>query len=200
MKTVIFGGTFDPPHMGHLRLMEKVISAVEPDRFVIVPAYVPPQKSESEVTDSGDRFEMCRRLALYSPVAEVSDFEIAGGGKSYTVFTAEHFRDMYHGDTLYLALGSDAFARFPQWYRAERITELAELICVCRSEAERELCERTAEEIKRIGGRCTLISSEPFECSSSDIKDRIARGLPVGGLLPPAVADYIEKRGLYRDR
>lgn len=198
-KTVIFGGTFNPPHFGHVKLMEEVIAAVRPDRFILMPTHLPPHKAVQELMSDEDRLEMCRLMAKSCPIAEVSDYEISAGGKSYTVRTLEHFHELYPDDELYFAMGSDMLISFFNWYMPKRITELAVLVCNCRNAMDREACEAQKKKIEQIGGRCILTSCEPLVCSSTDVRERIDRNEPITGLVPPAVAEYIEKRGLYRD-
>lgn len=198
-KTVIFGGTFNPPHLGHVKLMEEVISVIKPDRFILMPTHLPPHKNVSELMSDADRLEMCRLMAVGHPEVEVSDYEITAGGKSYTVNTLEYFHRQYPNEELYFAMGSDMLISFLNWYMPERIIELAALVCNCRDEADRKACEAAKAEIEARGGRCILTECEPFVCSSTDIRNRIDNNEPITGLVPEAVAEYIEERGLYRD-
>ena len=198
-KTVVFGGTFNPPHIGHLRLMEEVISAVRPDRLILMPAHLPPHKSSQNLTNDADRLEMCRLLASCCTDAEVSDYEIKSGGKSYTVLTLEHLHKLYPDDELYFAMGSDVLRSFLNWYGRDRILELTAIVCCCRDETDRKAIIPIKEHIEALGGLCILTECEPLSCSSTEIRDRVEYGKPITDLVPPAVAEYIEKRGLYRD-
>lgn len=198
-KTVIFGGTFNPPHLGHVKLIKEVIAAVQPDRFILMPTHVPPHKIASELMSDSDRIEMCRLMAREFDNVEVSDYETSAGGKSYTVLTLEHFHALYPEEELYFAMGSDMLITFLDWYMPERIIELAVLVCNCRDEADRKACEAQKARIEALGGRCILTECEPFVCSSTDIRERIDRGEPITDLVLESVAEYIEKRGLYRD-
>lgn len=200
MKTVIFGGTFNPFHSGHLNLMENVISEVKPDRFIVMPAHVPPHKQEDELMSDADRLEMCKLAVRDYPGVEVSDYEISAGGKSYTVKTLEYFHRLRPHDELYFAMGSDMFITFLDWYRADRIIELAAIICGFRDNKDLAAAERVKAELKARGGRCIFIHHEPYVCSSTDIREKIESKEPIDSFVPAAVAEYIEKRGLYRDR
>ena len=199
MKTVIFGGTFNPFHLGHLKLMREVIKAVSPDRFILMPAHLPPHKHAEELATDVDRLEMCRLASKEVPGAEVSDYEINAGGKSYTVFTLEHFHDLYPDDDLYFAMGSDMLISFLNWYKPDRIMELATLVCNCRDEHDREAIASAKAEIESRGGRCIITECEALVCSSTEIRKRIDNGLRFDDLVPASVAEYIKKRGLYRD-
>lgn len=199
MKTVIFGGTFNPFHFGHLKLIKEVQDTVEPDRFILMPTHVPPHKVQEDIVDDADRIEMCRLAAKEVDGVEVSDYEIKAGGKSYTVLTLEHLHELYPDDELYFAMGSDMLISFLNWYKPDRIMELATLVCNCRDEHDREAMQSAKAEIENRGGRCILTVCEPLVCSSTDVRSRIIAGKPIDDLVPKSVAEYIENRGLYRD-
>lgn len=198
-KTVIFGGTFNPPHLGHLKLIQEVISAVRPDRFMIVPSHASPHKTAVNLMSDEDRLEMCRLAAENCPGTEVSDFEIKSGGTSYTVYTVEHFHSLMPKSRLYLAMGSDMLRVFTDWYMPERILELAALVCNCRDEADRAECEADKKKIEAMGGECILTKCEPLVCSSTVVRERLLRGEDITDLVPKNVAEYIIRKGLYRD-
>ena len=199
MKTVIFGGTFNPFHLGHLKLVREVEKTVSPDRFILMPAHLPPHKLAEDLVSDADRLEMCRLAAMEVEGVEVSDYEINAGGKSYTVFTLEHFHELYPDDELYFAMGSDMLISFLNWYRTDRIMELATLVCNCRDENDREAITTAKAEIESRGGRCVLTECDALVCSSTDVRTRIESGLPIDDLVPKSIAEYIDKRGLYRD-
>ena len=199
MKTVIFGGTFNPFHLGHLKLIKEVKKTVEPDRFILMPAHVPPHKTMEALVDDADRFEMCKLAAKDIDGVEVSDYEIKAGGKSYTVLTLEHMHELYPDDELYFAMGSDMLISFLNWYNPDRIMELATLVCNCRNENDRAAIQSAKSEIESRGGRCILTECKALVCSSTDVRKRIESGLPIDDLVPKSIAEYIEKRRLYRD-
>lgn len=199
MKTVIFGGTFNPFHFGHLKLIREVQNAVKPDRFILMPAHVPPHKVAEDLIDDADRLEMCRLAAKEVDDVEVSDYEINAGGKSYTVLTLEQLHEQYPDDELYFAMGSDMLISFLKWYKPDRIMELATLVCNCRDENDRAAIQSAKSEIESRGGRCILTQCEALVCSSTDVRNRISVGLSIDDLVPKPIAEYIEKRGLYRD-
>ena len=198
-KTVVFGGTFNPFHLGHLKLMKEVINTVSPDRFILMPAHLPPHKVAEELVDDIDRFEMCRLAAKDMPIVEVSDFEIVSGEKSYTVLTLEHLHGLYPDEDLYFAMGSDMLLTFLNWYKPDRIMELATIVCNCRDESDAMAIETAKAEIEARGGRCILTECNPLVCSSTQVRERINRGEPITDLVPAAVAEYINRKGLYSD-
>lgn len=198
-KTVVFGGTFNPFHFGHLKLMREVISAVSPDRFILMPTHIPPHKVEEEIVDDFDRLEMCRLVAKEFSIVEVSDYEMIAGGKSYTVRTLEHLHELYPDEELHFAMGSDMLKSFLNWYMPERIMELATLVCNCRDDADRKSIASAKASIEARGGRCILTECKPLVCSSTEVRERIKRCETIDDLVPAAVAEYIERKGLYRD-
>lgn len=200
MKTVIFGGTFNPFHNGHAQLIREVIKTVSPDRFILMPAHIPPHKAHEKLLDDADRLNMCRLAAKEIGLGtEVSDYEIRQGGKSYTVYTLEHIKELYPEDELYFAMGSDMLKSFLGWYRPERIMELATIVCNCRNEHDRRGIAEAKSRIESAGGRCILTSCPALVCSSSDIRRKIELNEPIDDSVPKSVAEYIKERGLYRD-
>ena len=115
-KVLLYGGTFDPPHNGHMNNLRAALELVRPDKAIVMPAGIPPHKKAS-TTPGEVRLAMCQCFTALSPAVEVSDWEIAQGGRSYTVHTLEMLRDAYPGAELYLCVGSDMLLTFTQWYR-----------------------------------------------------------------------------------
>lgn len=197
-KTLVFGGTFNPPHFGHLKLMEVAARAVSPDRVIVMPTHLSPHKSDNGNVGDDDRLNMCVLAFDSLESVSVSDFEVKKGGRSYTVLTLEHLHETCPDEELYFAMGSDMLISFLNWRNPARIMELAALVCCCRDESERRAAGLARAEIESRGGRCILCDSEPFVCSSSEIRRKIAENEPIYGLLPDEVAQYVERKGLYR--
>ena len=139
MKILLYGGTFDPPHNGHLNNLRAAAGRVMPDLVVVMPAGVPPHKAAS-ATPAALRLEMCRCFAALEgapglPRIAVSDWEIrqaADGRRNYTVLTLEMLARTYPDAVLYLAVGSDMLESFRAWYRWQDILRLARLVVVSR--------------------------------------------------------------------
>ena len=112
-KVLLYGGTFDPPHNGHMNNLRAALELVRPDKAIVMPAGIPPHKKAS-TTPGKVRLAMCQCFTALSPAVEVSDWEIAQGGRSYTVHTLEMLRDAYPGAELYLCVGSDMLLTFTQ--------------------------------------------------------------------------------------
>ncbi len=196
MKRIgIFGGTFNPPHIGHRRLVEHIRQTAQLDRLLVIPTFLPPHKVSADLASCEDRLAMCR---LAFPVwCEVSDLEIRRGGKSYTVDTLTALKAEYPGDELILLLGSDMMQTFDRWYRYEDILRMCTVCVTSRADGGRDLAE---DKIPAVFEKYPLLRSNlpPFEVSSTQIRQRIRQGDDTDGLLLPEVRSYIEKRGLYR--
>ena len=160
MKILLYGGTFDPPHNGHLNNLRAAAGRVMPDLVVVMPAGVPPHKAAS-ATPAALRLEMCRCFAALEgapglPRIAVSDWEIrqaANGRRNYTVLTLEMLARTYPDAVLYLAVGSDMLESFRAWYRWQDILRLARLVVVSRQIGDDAALRRADERGDRADGR-----------------------------------------------
>ncbi len=190
----IFGGTFNPPHIGHTRLAEHFVNELSLDRLLVIPTAEPPHKLSSDLASGEDRMNMCM---LAFPDALISTVELARGGKSYTIDTLTEIRAQYPGDELFFIVGSDMLLSFERWYRYEEILDMVTLCAADRQEDDSLLKKYGVPEI--FDGKSLHISSlEPFEVSSTQIRELIKNNESTDGLLDPAVRVYIDERGLYR--
>ncbi len=197
MRIGILGGTFDPPHKGHLYLGENFADALSLDRVLVIPAAIPPHKAEKKLSSDEDRLEMCR-LAFYDDVFEVTDLELRREGKSYTVDTLALLRAEYPDDDFYLLIGSDMLLYFDKWYRWREIKSMCTLCSFSRSDDEDyALLRDYAENV--LGGGVLLLDQPPMEISSTEVRRRVRAGEEIGELVPEAVEEYIRERGLYRE-
>ncbi|MBS7359754.1 MAG: nicotinate (nicotinamide) nucleotide adenylyltransferase [Oscillospiraceae bacterium] len=199
MKIGIYGGSFDPPHKGHKLLCEnlKRISGVE--KVLIIPASLSPFKTKNNVSGE-DRFNMCK-LNFNESCYEVSDIELARGGKSYTVDTVNQIKNLYPESELYLFMGDDMLLSFNKWYKHEEILKLCKIVCACRSENLSELqnMKDYAENVLGLdGNRCIICESVPFEISSTEIRQADLNEKEK--YLDVNVFNYIKSRGLYNDK
>lgn len=196
MKTAIYGGSFNPPHLGHVKAAATVWEKLEPDRFLIIPTNIPPHKDIAEGSPSPEqRMELCRLAFQDIPGVELSDMEIKREGRSYSADTVSILREKYPEDELYLVIGSDMFLSFCQWYKFQYLLENCVLTVLSREEDDqRELEEFKAEMEEKYSARVLLLSHEPLPMSSEDVRDRLRLGLG-SDMLPDAVyAEIIRKR------
>jgi len=194
MKVLLFGGTFDPPHKGHLNNLAAAIRLVQPDKAVVMPAGTPPHKAAS-TTPGAIRLEMCRCFEAVSPAVEVSDWEIRQGGRSYTIHTVEMLQKNDPDAQLYLSLGSDMLLTFRQWYRWQDILRLAALVVQSRETDDADALRAAA---KALPGTVLFAGAQPLPCASSDIRAGRYTAAQLDTLLPPPVPEVIKKYHLYQ--
>jgi nicotinate-nucleotide adenylyltransferase len=191
----VYGGTFDPPHIGHLLLASDAREALNLDRLVFVPTGAQPLKIETPaVASPQDRLEMVRLAVADDAYYQVDDAEINRKGLSYTVDTLEHLSKRYPAAKLYLLLGQDSLASFARWREPDRILELASLAVMRRNDSAGE---NAAGETKLPAG-VLEVSARRVDVSSTEIRARLKAGKSIKGFVPESVERFIEARGLYR--
>lgn len=199
MNILLFGGSFDPVHNGHIRLLETMLACdrLAIDRTIVMPAYVSPFKQGNTGGASPeDRLEMCRIAFKDITGAEISGHEISAGTVSYTADTVDHLRDKYPDDRLFLAVGGDSLKTLPTWHRFRDIMSACTVAAAARCDAERNEIAVIAEELSGYG-RVEAVDSEPFEISSTRIREMIRSGEDISGYVPAEEAVYIYSRRLY---
>lgn len=196
MKIVVFGGTFDPVHSEHIKMVRGALRELCPDKMIVMPSFVPPHK-DAATASAADRLEMCRLAFAFDGRIEVSGFEIERGGNSYTFETAEHFRTEYPDDELYFLLGGDSFFSFEKWVHPEIIAGAMKIAVVSRGEFTEKLMARNSEFERLHGYRAKLLSFTGDNISSTYIRACLMLGVRPEGLTDE-VAGYIAKKGLYR--
>ncbi|MGM9662058.1 MAG: nicotinate (nicotinamide) nucleotide adenylyltransferase [Oscillospiraceae bacterium] len=203
MRIGIYGGTFDPIHLGHLAAAKTVTEELALDRLLLIPAALPPHKALAEQSASAaERLEMARLGAesLRLPEVEVSDIEMRREGPSYTVDTLRALRAQYPEAELWLLVGTDMLRSFAHWWEPGEILRLAGLCAFGRHEEDTEGgLAAAAEELRRAfpGARVrTLTLPNLVEISSTELRQGLAEGRGEE-FLPPAVYGYILRRGLY---
>ncbi len=187
----VFGGTFDPPHVGHLVAAVNVRHALALDRVLLVVANDPWQKSAVRaVSGAADRLAMVTAAVHGVEGLEVSDIEIARGGTSYTADTLVALGAGHPGRELFLVLGSDAVAGLATWERIDEVRALARLVVVTRPGG-------SADRVPA-GWSCEMVETPRLEVSSTDLRARVGDGRPLEYLLTPPVIDCIRARRLYQ--
>jgi len=198
MKIAMLGGTFDPIHLGHIRLGQYFAEKLELDKVLIIPTRTPPHK-QKKVTPAEHRLEMCRIAAEYAgDKFEVSDIELRRDGLSYSFYTLQSLHEMYPGYELYMLTGADMFVTLDKWHRYEELRELATFCTVARDDITGEQLREKAAQLTG----CRLIVSEEavMQVSSTAIRAAAANGGEFDHLVPPGVAEYIRINGLYRSQ
>ncbi|MBM6915637.1 bis(5'-nucleosyl)-tetraphosphatase (symmetrical) YqeK [Gemmiger formicilis] len=192
MRVLLFGGTFDPPHNGHIHLLQQAIRAVAPDWVVVMPACLPPHKSPS-TTAPDLRLAMCRCFEPIFPDLEVSSWEIEQGGASYTVDTVAMLENRFPGAQIFLTVGSDMLLSFTGWKDWQQLLARTILVVQSRREGDEEQLAAAAAGLEQKGGRVVFAGGTPLEVSSSEI--RSGRGRKN---IPPQAREIIRRYDLYR--
>jgi len=193
----ILGGTFNPPHMGHLVMAQEALDQLDLDRVVLMPVAVPPHKEAREDPGAAARLELCRLAVADDERFEVSTLEIERGGASFTVDTLRELHDVEPEHDLTFIVGGDMAQSLPAWREPESILRLARLAVAEREGVRREDIARRLEPLHD-GDRVVFFDMPRIDVSSSTIRRRVAEGRPVRYLVPDAVAAAIAVHGLYR--
>jgi nicotinate-nucleotide adenylyltransferase len=198
MNIGVFGGTFDPPHLGHLLTAVDALERVALDRIIFVPNAVHPLKGRAQASPA-ERLKMVSMLVSQDPRFQVDDIEIRRDGPSYTVDTLERLSSAHAGSTLTFLLGPDAAATFPAWRNTRRILELASIVVVTRIDSlAGAAAGAPLPAIPGVPGGFATVATRRIDISSSEVRDRVGRNLSLRGFVSEAVELYIAEMGLYR--
>lgn len=187
MRVGIFGGTFDPPHLGHFLAATDAADALALDRVIWVPAAQQPLKAEGMAAAATHRMAMVQAAVAGDPRFEADALELERGGLSFTVETLWTFRDRFPDAALFLLLGMDAAALLPKWREPETVRALADVVVLTR-----------AGEGASLPAGVTPLPTRRVDLSATEIRERVAAGRSIRGFVPDAVAAYIAAHGLYR--
>ncbi len=191
MKIGIFGGTFDPPHIGHLIAADEVRGALSLDKILFVPASRSPHKRSRTMTPAAQRLKLVTRAVAGNPHFLVSDLEVKRGGISYTVDTLEELHRQRPQDEFFLLVGMDNLRAFHTWRSPGRILELATIVLMTRPGYA------AARLPKALAQRTVVCPVPEIGISSSDIRDRARTGKPFRHLVPERVYSSIIRNRLY---
>jgi nicotinate-nucleotide adenylyltransferase len=196
----LLGGTFDPIHNGHLAIARRVRDALGLAGVIFIPAGMPPHKPGQLVSPGVDRAAMIALAIAPDPRLSLSTMELDRPGPSYTADTLAGLADLAEGQLLEFILSSEAFAGFPTWHEPGRILELARLAVVPRAGARPVDTGWLDAQLPAWRDRVDFVDGPLVDVSASVIRDRVRAGLPIDGLVPQAVADYIAAHRLYTER
>jgi nicotinate-nucleotide adenylyltransferase len=188
----VFGGTFDPPHVGHLLLASDARESLDLDSLIFVPAATQPFKIHAPaIASPQDRLEMVRLAVADDAAYRVDDTEIGRKGLSFTVDTLEQLSKKHQGAKLFLLLGEDALTGVDQWREPGRIRELATLAVMRRSGS-------AGAAVAPIAAGVIEVSARRVDVSSTEVRERLRAGKSIKGFVPESVERFIDARGLYR--
>ncbi len=187
----IFGGTFDPPHYGHYAIAKRAKEQLALSKVFFVPAHIPPHKRNRVTTRATDRLNMLRLLIHGTKSFAISTLELKRHGISYTVDTLSAFRRKYPAAELTLIIGEDNLAQLHLWKSPKKILRLASIAVYARS--------GHARNKKTLLTGAIWLQGTMMSISSTKIRERIRKGLPVSGFVSLPIRAYIKRRGLYRN-
>jgi nicotinate-nucleotide adenylyltransferase len=193
----ILGGTFNPPHLGHLVCAQEAYVQLALDVVTLIPVHKPPHKTLDDDPGPEHRLELCRLAAAGDERLAVSDVESSRPGPSYTVDTLEQLHANGPDNELFLILGGDVAAGLPDWREHERVLELATPAVANRRGTPRARATEALDQL-RGGERARFFSMPWIGVSSTLIRRRVRAGEPVRYLVPDPVAEYIDAKGMYR--
>ena len=198
MKIAIYGGSFNPPHLGHVEAARTAASALAPDRFLIVPASIPPHKDLADGSPTAQqRLELCRLAFADIPGAEISEIELQREGKSYSYDTVRLLREENPDAQLTLVIGTDMLLSFEKWYQFRYLLENCTLAVLARGEDDTDELRTMAGHLRTTyDAEVSILPHEPIEISSETIRERLP--LRMGeGYLPDVVYTEIIRRRYY---
>ena len=209
MKWGLFGGTFDPVHLGHLRCAEEILELFRLDRILFVPAGIQPLKTDRDILPFHHRERMLRLAIEGNPLFSISDIESRRGGRSYSIETVRHFLDTSPDSTeLYFILGQDAFHEIRRWKEWQELLQLCNFVVMTRPGHEARKLEDVftpdvaslfsydgaSDGFRGPAGRCIFFRALTLlDISSTDIRDRVKAHRSIRYLVPAPVRDYILK-------
>ncbi len=198
MRLGILGGTFNPPHLGHLVCSQEAYRALALDRVILIPARIPPHKPVEHEPGPEHRLELCRLAVADDDRFEVSDIELGRDGPSYTVDTLKELTSKASTSELFLIVGGDIAVGLPRWREPERVLELATLAIAKRRGTSRASVQSSLHALDG-GGRARFFQMPRIGVSSTMIRRRVRAGQPIRYLVPDRVAQYIERHHLYAE-
>ncbi len=199
MNIGVFGGTFSPPHMGHIRSAEIFINEMKLDRLIVIPAFCSPGKNGENEIQPMHRFNMCA-LAFNCEKITLSDIEIKREGKSYTADTLRILKKQYPDDRLFFLIGSDKIFGLDRWRCADEMFGLCDFVCIGRADEKEKILGKIAFLRKQFDAKIRLISvrTGAEELSSEKARELIKNGENADMLVPLPVLSYIKENKLYK--
>ena len=193
MKTCLFGGTFDPPHFGHLIVAQTIFEAEHFDKIVFVPAHIPPHKMERKISSVSLRLDMLKMATMDNPNFEISDIELKRGGISYSLETIQTYKEQtgLGGEDLYNLIGSDSLKQFQAWQNPKAILEECQLIVAIRPGF------RPSDIPNWILAKVQFANIPRIEISSTQIRARWVEDKTIRYMVTQPVWTFINKHNLY---
>jgi len=198
MNTGVFGGTFDPIHLGHLAVAEEVRTSLGLAEVLFVPAGQPWLKADRSISPAKHRVEMVKLAIAGNPHFKLSSCEVDRPGPSYAVDTIDILHHQLGTEAkLFFLLGSDALSELPQWKEPSRLIQICHLVAFTRPGFALPPLEPLESAIPGLSQHVTFVEAPQIDISATQIRNRVSRGASLHGLVPQAVERYILEQGLY---
>ena len=198
-RILLYGGAFDPPHLGHSRLLEAAIQEIDPDLTLVIPTAVSPHKTPT-ATPYADRACMARVFCDLAGAIRISGVEYTSRKrKSYTFQTVKRLERRYPDAAFTLLIGSDMLMTFDEWHRYRRLCTRVDIVAAVRRNEDSRHVDASVHMIEGLGGRVRLMEFDPLDISSTEIRKRVRAGRSLDGLVHENVERYIKARKLYLD-
>lgn len=198
MRIGIFGGTFNPPHKGHKKLALEIKKKADLDSILIIPTFTPPHKEGKDLASGEHRIRMCEMM-FAEEFFTVSDMEINRQGKSFTYDTLLELKRKFPDDELFLIIGSDMLLSFHTWFRYEDILSMVTLCVATREDkvAYDELITYSEKVLRLTESEIIIADIEPYECSSTDVRNQLSLGSDVSIMTGREIFDYVRLNLIY---
>lgn len=197
-KTALFGGTFDPIHRGHINLATEAVRECELNQLIFLPNYISPFKKDSNVTPGEMRAEMIRRILPLNSAFSISEYELERQEPSYSYDTLRYFRERMPDAEISFIIGFDSVLTIEKWYRGPDLLREFPLITGVRPHVSTEEgLEKIEHFRKKYHSRFQVLNLNPFDASSTEIREYVRKGKDISGLVVPEVEEYIRNNGIY---
>ncbi len=196
--TLFFGGTFNPPHIAHRKMLEQLSVLPEIERVLVAPTNIPPHKETPKMFATKEqRLYMCSLLCENVAKAEVSDIEFKREGKSYSFYTLSDLKEKF--GSVAMLIGGDMVTSFTTWHRYEELLKIAIFYVVRRKGVNNSDFDKSVEHLKSLGGDIRVVEIDFPEVSSTEIRNAVMHGDNASKLLPTNIYEYITANGLYKE-
>ena len=197
-KYGIYGGSFDPIHIGHVALADSAVRECGLDKLIFMPAYISPFKQDRHVTDGKDRCGMIDTVLATNSAFCLSRYELNKGGPSYTIETLRHWDKLLEGE-LHFVCGFDSAVQMDTWYEGTEILSKYPIITARRPDTDYAEGKKTIESFReKYGADITVLEMAPVDDSSTQVRNLVKEGKSITGLVPPGVEEYIIEHKLYK--
>ena len=198
MAIILFGGSFNPVHLGHVAMAKAALKYLPCANFIWMPAACSPFKTNQNLAEEHHRFAMCELVAEEDSRMTVSNLEFTLEKPSYTIHTVKKLLENTT-EKLYFLCGADAFLSLFQWKDIDQLVTLVTFLVVNREEVPPERLKRQQEALEKIGGKVDFLNMEPWPVSSTEIRENLKANFSNYPYIHPKVLRYIQENGLYRE-